>query len=253
MTLEINSYRQTQLVIWVNQVLFFSLLVFNLSWMYLILSIVGLYVFGFMSETSLHRFFTHKTFGTGRFREYVLKTFAFITGQGATLSWVTVHRLHHAYEDTERDPHSPHHLTWWEIYLAFLPKTTSRTLVMDLLRSKDAKYLIFENKYYLYMWIATWIISFLISIHLLFFIAAGSAMWYIGTCLVNIVAHKYGTKRFDDAVAFNNRLVNLLTCVGNHNNHHKFPHNVSYSVDKEIDVFSALIKALFSNPKKLVE
>jgi fatty-acid desaturase len=240
----LDSYRQTQIVIWVNQILFFSLLVFTFSWYYIPVIILGMYVFGFMSESSLHRFYTHKTYQTGKIRERVLRFFAFITGQGPTLSWVTIHRLHHAHEDTEKDPHSPFHLKWWEIYLAFLPKATGKNLVVDLLRSPGAKYFIFENKYYLYMWIALWVSLYLISFPLFFCVVAGSAVWYIGTIFVNVLAHTKGKKKFTESVGFNNRFVNYLTGVGNHNNHHKFPKNVSYSVDEEIDVYSSLINKL---------
>ncbi len=237
----LSSYRQTQLVIWINQIMFFSLLAFTFSWYYIPCILLGMYVFGFMSEASLHRFFTHKTYETGKIREVVLRFFAFITGQGPTLSWVNIHRTHHAYEDTEKDPHSPFHMKWWQIYLAFLPKTSSRNFVVDLLRSKGSKYFLFENKYYLYMWIVLWIALFLISYPLFFFVVAGTSVWYIGTCFVNIMAHTSGEKKFDESVGFNNRFVNILTGVGNHNNHHRFPKNVSYSVDKEIDIYSLLI------------
>jgi stearoyl-CoA desaturase (delta-9 desaturase) len=240
----LSSYRQTQLVIWINQILFFSLLVFTFSWYYIPCILLGMYIFGFMSETSLHRFYTHRAFRTGKIREYILRFFAFITGQGPILSWVNIHRTHHAYEDTEKDPHSPFHLKWWEIYFAFLPKG-KKNFVVDLLRSTGAKYLMFENKYYLYMWVVLWVLLFLISYSLFFCVVAGSAAWYIGTCSVNILAHTKGVKRFEESVGFNNKFVNLLTGVGNHNNHHRFPKNVSYSVDKEIDIYSPFINRIF--------
>lgn len=240
--MKFTSYQQTQLVIWINQLLFFGFLLFNFQPWMLVMACVGMYVFGFMSESSLHRYYTHKSYQTTPLKEKMLRVFAFITGQGATLSWVTVHRTHHAYEETDKDPHSPHHLKWWEIYLAFLPKEYKNNLVLDLMRTPAWKYFVFENTYYIYMWIAVWTLSFVLNFYLFFFIVSGVAMWYIGTCIVNVSTHLMGEKRFPDAVAYNSGIVNFFTGVGNHNNHHKFPRSYTYSIDKEHDPYGWVIK-----------
>lgn len=237
----ITPYTQTQLVIWINQLLFFGFLLFSFEVWMIIVACLGMYLFGFMSESSLHRYYTHKSYETTPLREKMLRVFAFITGQGATISWVTVHRTHHAFEETDKDPHSPKYLRWWEIYLAFLPKEYKTNLVIDLMRKPGWKYFVFENTYYFYMWVAVWSISYLISFYLFFFIVSGVAVWYIGTCIVNISTHTQGVKRFPEAVAFNSSIVNFLTGVGNHNNHHKFPKSYTYSVDKEIDPYAWII------------
>jgi fatty-acid desaturase len=88
------------------------------------------------------------------------------------------------------------------------------------------------------MWIATWIISYAIHPLFFFFIVSGSAMWYFGTSLVNILSHSLsiGTQRDPSVVATNSRLLNLLTGIGHHNNHHINPSSYTYSIDKEIDI-----------------
>jgi len=239
----ISAYKQTQLVIWVNQILFFACLMFFFELWMIPLLIIGNYVFGFMSEASLHRYFTHKTYETTEFKEKILRVFALLSAQGPTASWVTVHRTHHAYEDKKEDPHSPFHLKWWEIYLAFLPKKYKNNLVIDLMRSRSWNYFVFENKWYFYIWLAIWTLTYLISFHAFFFIVAGAATWYISTCAINICSHRYvGKKQFEESVAYNSGLMNLLTGVGHHNNHHKFPKNYSYSVNGERDYFGLLIE-----------
>ena len=238
----ITPYTQTQLVIWINQLLFFGFLLFSFEAWMIIVACLGMYLFGFMSESSLHRYYTHKSYETTLFKEKMLRVFAFITGQGATISWVTVHRTHHAFEETDKDPHSPKYLRWWEIYLAFLPKEYKTNLVIDLMRKPGWKYFVFENTYYFYMWVAVWMLSYILSFYLFFFIVAGVAVWYIGTCIVNISTHTQGVKRFPEAVAFNSSIVNFFTGVGNHNNHHKFPKSYTYSIDKENDPYAWVIK-----------
>lgn len=242
--MNLTPYRQTQLVIWINQLLFFWFLLFTFQPWMLICAIVGVYVFGFMSEASVHRYYTHKSYETTPWKEKLLRVFAFMSGQGATLSWVTVHRTHHAFEDTEKDPHSPKYLKWWEIYLAFLPNKYNNNLVLDLMRKPSWKYFVFENTYYFYMWVAVWFFSYVLSFYLFFFIVSGVATWYIGTCMVNILTHTSGIKRFPESVAFNSGVVNFFTGVGNHNNHHKFPKSYSYSIDKEIDPYGWAIEKL---------
>lgn len=243
----LTSYRQTQFVIWINQLLFFIFLIGFFDFWMIPCAVISLYIFGFMSESSLHRYFTHKSFETTNFKVVILKMFAFLTGQGATISWVTVHRTHHAYEDTEKDPHSPYHLSWWKIYLALLPKNYKNNLILDLIKSRHWNYFVFENKFYFFMWCAVWIITYLINFNLFFFLVSGSATWYIATCAINILSHRYiGYKSFPESVGLNSKIVNFFTGVGHHNNHHKNPKSFTYSMHGELDVYGAGIRLLFA-------
>ena len=59
----------------------------------------------------LHRYASHKMFKMNKFWERFFYTFTFIS-QGASFlnprAYAILHRMHHAYSDTEKDPHSPH-------------------------------------------------------------------------------------------------------------------------------------------------
>ena len=246
----IDPYYQTLIVVWGNLILFTSYLIYDFSLTSIVIAIFGLFLFGAFSEISIHRYFTHRTFQTDRFREHVLKVFALLAGQGAILSWVTVHRYHHAFEDTEKDPHSPLYHPWWKIYLGLFPKDYRKNLITDLLKSKDKDYYIFENKYYCYMWIAIWVLSFLISMDLFYLIVSGAAMWYIATSTVNVFSHSLllGEKSYEDSVATNSVILNLLTGIGHHNNHHRQPENYSYSHAGEIDIYGWIIEKVFMKP-----
>lgn len=238
-----NSYKQTIYVVWGNQILFISSLLYFQAW-WLLLAIPALYVFGCLSEVSIHRYYTHKSYNTSPLKEKLLRVFAFLAGQGAVLSWVTVHRHHHAYEDGPRDPHSPYYHPWWKILLGLFPQEYKKNLVIDLMRSPGWKYFVFENKYYWLMWTAVWILSFLISSYLFYFIVSGAAMWYIATSAVNIVNHGKltGYVKFPETVATNSMLMNVLTGIGHHNNHHKNPKNYTYSTGSEFDINGWVIK-----------
>ena len=200
-----------------------------------------------MSEISVHRYFAHKSYETGKLREKLLLMFSFLTGQGATLSWVTVHRSHHAYEDTEQDPHSPQFISKWKLYLGLFPKKHYKiALIADLLRSKYGKYFQFENKYYWLLWTGVWVISWFINFYLFFFIVSGSALWYIMTETVNIFAHsKTGKKHDETAVGINSTLLNVLSGAGHHNNHHSNPKNYTYQITNEVDIYGKIIEKFF--------
>lgn len=251
--LMIDSYKQTLFVVWGNFILFISYLILNFEISLLLISFVMMYVFGGFSEIGIHRFFTHKSFQTTRLKEHILKAFAFLAGQGAIMSWVTVHRYHHAYEDTPKDPHTPFHHSKLRIILGLYPTKYSKHLVVDLLRHKDSKYFIFENKYYWLMWSLLWVVSYLISPLFFFCIVSGSAMWYLATCAVNIINHgsELGFKKYPDAVARNIWWMNILTAIGNHNNHHKHPEKYSYRIDDEIDLYGTVIKYCFEHPQSV--
>jgi stearoyl-CoA desaturase (Delta-9 desaturase) len=239
-----HPYYQTLWVVWGNLILFFGFMILFFNWYLIPLSIISMYIFACMSETAMHRYFAHKSYKTTDIKHLILMAFAFLTGQGAILSWVAVHRSHHAFEDTERDPHSPHHNSILKLYLGLFKKQNYKAaLVADLLRSKNVKYLIFENKYYWLMWTALWIISWLISPLIFFFIVSGSALWYLTTQTVNVLSHqKVGKKTYPDSVAINNSWINLLSGAGHHNNHHGNPGSYTYKVTDEIDVYAWVIR-----------
>jgi stearoyl-CoA desaturase (delta-9 desaturase) len=244
-----HPYYQTLFVVWGNQILWWisTILFFHVA--LIPLTIISMYLFGCMSEISIHRYLAHKAYSTTPFREKILLVFAFLAGQGASLSWVSVHRSHHAYEDTPKDPHSPQHIPTWKLVLGLFPRQEYKvSIVSDLFRSKNKQYFVFENKYYWLMWTALWIASALINFYLFYVIVSGAALWYLMTALVNIMAHgthEYGTKTDLDAVAMNSKFLNVVTGAGNHNNHHSNPKNYSYKITIERDPYAWVIDRFF--------
>src|SRR3982751_2725192 len=85
----------------------------------------------FFHSFFLHRYASHQMYTTSKRTE---KTFYFLTwfAQGSSFlvprAYAVMHRMHHTYSDTEKDPHSPHFFkdVWHmmihtkEIYQAFL-------------------------------------------------------------------------------------------------------------------------------------
>ncbi len=55
-----------------------------------------------------HRLLTHRAFQSYPLVERTFAVLGSLSVQGSVLDWVADHRKHHAYTDTEGDPHSPH-------------------------------------------------------------------------------------------------------------------------------------------------
>ncbi|MGZ4201993.1 MAG: acyl-CoA desaturase, partial [Thermoleophilaceae bacterium] len=55
-----------------------------------------------------HRLFTHRAFDAVAPVRYALALFGSMSVQGPVIDWVADHRKHHAFDDEDGDPHSPH-------------------------------------------------------------------------------------------------------------------------------------------------
>ena len=66
-------------------------------------------------EAGLHRYFTHRSFEASEPVRVFLAIAGSMAAQGPVVFWVANHRLHHAFADTDRDPHSPQPQGpgWW--------------------------------------------------------------------------------------------------------------------------------------------
>ena len=76
---------------------------------YWIISAIGI-TYGY------HRYFCHKEYKTNKIFEIIMLYLGSLCGCQSPISWSGVHRMHHAYFDTLKDPHSPIFKKWYEIY-----------------------------------------------------------------------------------------------------------------------------------------
>ena len=176
-----------------------------------------------------HRFWTHRSF---EFKhqsvKWLLTLFGLLTGRGSIIGWVHVHREHHAFSDTERDPH----ITNMSLLKIFVPmfsnhgEVINKRLIKDLLTKEH----IDMNKYYVLI-IATWVVAlFLINPWLAYF------TWFLPVFLTNIVWNSFiyyghnthiGYQNFTETndTSTNSWVYSILILgEGWHNNHHKHPH-----------------------------
>ncbi len=92
------------------------LLVFIVGWSAVSVFVaVALYVVRMFAITAFyHRYFSHKTFKTSRFMQFLFALLGATAVQRGALWWAAHHRIHHATADKETDQHSPkrHGFLW---------------------------------------------------------------------------------------------------------------------------------------------
>jgi len=227
---------------------------FTFSWQNLIAAAVTWWIAGSWGiGMGYHRLLTHGGFKTPKWMEYFLTFCGTLGLQSGAITWVTTHRIHHAFTETEQDPHSPRGGTFWS-HIGWImqgtaqnqTEATKQRFAPDLMKDKVH---VFMNEYY---WVTP-----IIGAVILFAIGGWSmVLWgtflrqvigWHSTWLVNSATHLWGTRRFethDDSR--NNGLIAALTFgEGWHNNHHANPRSAKHGLTwYEFDVNWVQIKFL---------
>lgn len=189
-----------------------------------------------------HRFWTHKSFN---FRidlfKYILSFFPMVSGVGSILGWVGMHRRHHKFHDTDKDPHRAEKgLFKMLVMSSYFYKANPRE-VIDLTKNR---FIVFTHKYYF---------CFPLVYSLLCFSLFGLKGLVIGSCLpaflslfvqnlTNYVNH-YNRQGFYPA---NVAWINIFNFGdGWHKNHHEDQSNYTTSITKrQIDIAGYFIKMI---------
>lgn len=194
-----------------------------------------------------HRYASHGSFTMNKFWEYFFFIVAYITQGSSYMSaraYGIMHRMHHAYADTDKDPHSPKNFTnfytmMWHTRHVFgnisdgytipeerftknLPyhpiidkwgQSTPNRIMFALLYT--AFYIVFAPYWWLYL---------LIPVHIL--------MGPVHGTIINWFAHKYGKQSFEVNNTSRNFMPVDFLMLGEdyHNNHHKFPSSANFGV-----------------------
>ncbi|MFK7899593.1 MAG: acyl-CoA desaturase [Cyclobacteriaceae bacterium] len=206
-----------------------------------ILLIAHWYLSLFCQTFFLHRYAAHKMFTMNKFWEKVFYIFTFICQGSSFLSpyaYGLLHRMHHAYTDTEKDPHSP---SYDKNLFAMMLRT--KNVYNDILNHRveiderfkgDVPYWkslenIGDNWMVRLMWVAVYVGFYFYFIDLstewwmLIFLPANFLMGPLHGAVINWFAHKYGYTNFKVKDTSKNLmpLDVFMFGEGYHNNHHK--------------------------------
>jgi stearoyl-CoA desaturase (Delta-9 desaturase) len=217
----------------------------------------------FFQTFFLHRYAAHHMFRMSNFwvRFFYVGTFV---AQGSSFlnprAYAIMHRMHHAYSDTEMDPHSPHYfrsmfkMMWKtkDVYLNLLlrrvepekgfDKNIPEWQAFDRLANWWTPRFVWAGLYTLYY------IEFATQPWMFLLLPVHYLMGPIHGGIVNWFGHKYGYRNFEDTGdhSRNSLAVDFLT-MGElfQNNHHKFPSRPNFAVHKfEIDPAYPLLKLM---------
>ncbi len=216
----------------------------------------------FFQSFFLHRYGAHRQFEMTPRMERVFHFLTWLTQGSSYLSprgYAILHRLHHAYSDTAKDPHSPHYYTnvftmMWATkkrYEAFVQKT----------ETPEAKFDGGYPEWPLLDRIAdTWFVRLtFIGGYVAFYVCFATSPWMylllpfhflmgpVHGAIVNWCGHKYGYRNFASDDDSKNMLpIDFLT-MGElfQNNHHKYGMSTSFAVRAwEVDPSYVIMKLL---------
>ncbi len=232
---------------WVGAIPFFlvhvvGILAFltGVSWVAIAMCLFMYYSRMFAITGAYHRYFSHRTYKTSRFFQFVLAFWGCSAGQQGPLWWAAHHRHHHKFSDTEQDIHSPIlRGLWWSHVGWILSKKynpTNEEAVKDLAKYPELRWI---NKYH-------GVAPFILAVGIFFFgvllehtapalhtnglqmlswgFFTSTTLLYHGTFTINSLSHLFGTKRFETGDQSKNNLILSLITMGEgwHNNHHRY-------------------------------
>lgn len=194
----------------------------------------------------LHRYSAHKMFTMSKGWERFFHVLTFVAQGSSYLNprgYAILHREHHAYSDTERDPHSPLVYTnvialmgaTWRRYVGLRTGTLAPESrfeggypvwhALDHVGSRYVVAIAFGTLYTLYYlaFAPHWACFLLLPVHYL--------MGPIHGTIVNWCGHKYGYRNFDTADASVNTLPFDFLTAGElfQNNHHTFGQSPNFA------------------------
>ena len=197
-----------------------------------------------------HRYFSHRSYSTGRFFQFILAFLAQSSAQKSVLWWAAKHRHHHLHSDTQQDVHSPRHKGFAYSHLGWVfsrkHDATDLVKVADLASFPELRWL---HKFEVMPAAVLAVLCFLIAgwSGLVIGFLWSTVLVYHATFCINSLAHVHGRKRYvtgDDSR--NNWLLAFFTLgEGWHNNHHAYQSSVRQGFRWwEIDVTFYVLKAL---------
>lgn len=186
-----------------------------------------------------HRYFSHRTFKTSRFFQFILAGGAQSSLQKGALWWASNHRIHHKHSDTPEDPHSANVYGFWYAHIGWIMGPEHKQTRFDLIKDFKNRELVWLNKWHMvpavvlavacyfvgnkvnggsfFAWHAgfsTLLIGFFLSTIIL----------YHGTFTINSLMHKWGRPRYITGDYSKNSPILALITLGEgwHNNHHYY-------------------------------
>jgi stearoyl-CoA desaturase (Delta-9 desaturase) len=220
------------------------------SWWYVLWVVVLTRITGLGITVGFHRYFSHRSFKTPRWCQFLLAVAGCTACQKGPLWWAIHHRLHHRHSDTAEDPHSP-------VVDGFFYGHIGWLFARDLIHP-DEKIVHDLTRYRELVWLdRLWMLPGLLLAAVCFAIGGWGGLVY-GFCLsvvfifqvtfaVNSFGHLFGPQRFETCEGSRNNFVLGYLAMGDgwHNNHHRSPSSARHGFAwYELDMSYQFIRLL---------
>ncbi len=206
----------------------FAAILTGVTWQAVTLCVTLYWLRMFAVTAGYHRYFSHRSFATGRVFQFILAFLAQSTAQKSVLWWAAKHRHHHLYSDTPRDVHSPRQTGFFYSHVGWIfarrHEATDLAKVPDLTRYPELMWL---HRHEIVPAFVLGLASFLIAgwpgLVVGFFWS--TVLVYHATFFINSLAHVLGSRRYVTGDDSRNNLGLALLTMGEgwHNNHHACP------------------------------
>jgi stearoyl-CoA desaturase (delta-9 desaturase) len=209
-----------------------------------ILAIVGLAITGFSWLGALlclalyiprmffvtgayHRYFSHRSYKTSRWFQFLLALGATMTAQKGVLWWAAHHRVHHKLSDLPGDLHSVKQSGFWWSHMGWILardlEGTDQSRIRDFSKYPELRWL---DRWWMLPPIAAGVLTFAIGgfFALVWGFALCQVLCWHGTFTINSLSHLWGSRRYTtDDDSRNNPVLAMITMgEGWHNNHHHY-------------------------------
>jgi stearoyl-CoA desaturase (delta-9 desaturase) len=181
----------------------------------------------FFVTGAYHRYFSHRSFKTSRWFQFVLALGAAFTGQKGPLWWAAHHRVHHKLSDMPGDLHSVKQSGFWWAHMGWILardlEGTDQSRIKDFAKYPELRWL---DRYWMLPPVAAGVIAFAIGgfFGLVWAFAVPQVLCWHGTFTINSLSHLWGGRRYETEDDSRNNLVLALITMGEgwHNNHHHY-------------------------------
>jgi len=189
-----------------------------------------------------HRYFSHRSFKTGRITQFLFGWIGCTSVQRGPLWWAAHHRFHHVHSDDPEDLHSPRqkgilwsHFGW---FLTPRAEATNLKLIPDFAKYPELRWLDrFDLLPPLLLAFGLYGLGALLAVcgvattglqMLIWGMFISTVAVYHVTYLVNSATHVIGRRRYETKDDSKNSMIVALMTFGEgwHNNHHYYPNSV---------------------------
>ncbi len=181
----------------------------------------------FFVTGAYHRYFSHRSYKTSRWFQFVLALGAVMTSQKGVLWWAAHHRVHHKLSDEPGDLHSVKQSGFWWAHMGWILardlEGTDQSRIKDFSRFPELRWL---DRWWFVPPLAAAALTFALGgfYALIWGFAVCQVLCWHGTFTINSLSHLWGGRRYattDDSR--NNPVLAAITLgEGWHNNHHHY-------------------------------